>query len=112
MVNLTRDPSLARRNTPPLAITLLARSNEDLAQLLDHGADPERLALDRFSPLYLSGIDCNVDAARQLLAHGADPNGAARSRGNVAPAGSTPGSGTTPPVDPPICQDVASLLPK
>lgn len=113
MLDLTRDPSLGRRDTPPVAIALLTRSNEDLMQLLDHGADPNRLALDRFSPLYLSGIDCNVDAARLLLAHGADPNGAAAlSRTHAAPTSSTPGSGTAPPpVDPPICQDVASLLP-
>ncbi len=113
MLNMTRDPSLARRDTPPVAIALLTRSNEDLIQLLDHGADPNRLALDRFSPLYLSGTDCNVDAARLLLAHGADPNDAAPlSRTDVAPTGSTPASGTTHRVDPPICQDVASLLPK
>lgn len=56
---------------PALVIATLHGNNEDLQQLLQHGADPNKLGLGRLSPLAVAAATCNADAVQILLANGA-----------------------------------------
>lgn len=70
-----RSPSeYPRFQVPPLAAALTIQDNASVRLLLDHGADANRIAADRFSPLYIAARTCNVDAAKLLLEHGARPS--------------------------------------
>lgn len=58
-------------DVPPVAVALAEQDDESLQLLLDHGADPNRLALGAYSPLYLAALDCNPHAVGMLVAKGA-----------------------------------------
>jgi len=82
--------SLPRIQVPPLAAALAAGDNDAVDLLLAHGADPNRVTADHFSPLYLTAATCNLRATHLLLDHGARPE--------LAPAGYDPTTISCPAV--------------
>jgi ankyrin repeat protein len=58
---------------PPLAAAIAAHDDDTIALLLAHGADPNRITADNYSPLYLTALTCTPTATRALLTAGARP---------------------------------------
>ncbi len=68
------DDATTRIAIPPLAVAVLVGDADAVASLLEHGADPNRVVLDRVTALELAAASCNPFVAGQLLAAGADPD--------------------------------------
>jgi ankyrin repeat protein len=63
----------ARLVVSPLHAAVAGRHPATVAMLLAAGADPNAVALDRYRPLDVAAVTCDVDAARALLDAGAAP---------------------------------------
>ena len=68
------DDTTTRSPVPPLVVAVLVGDVDAVASLLEHGADPNRVTLDRFTALELAAAACNPFVAGQLVAAGADPD--------------------------------------